>query len=84
MKAPKEAFDKTVLYVKICSGGALFIVAYNVLASIFRGIGDSKTPLMTVLIACFINIGGDLLFVVRPIWHSRQPLRRSLHRQSVW
>ncbi len=63
MKAPKEAFDKTVLYVKICSGGALFIVAYNVLASIFRGIGDSKTPLMTVLIACFINIGGDLLFV---------------------
>lgn len=63
MRAPKEAFDKTVQYVQICSGGALFIVAYNVLASVFRGIGDSKTPLMTVLIACFINIGGDLLFV---------------------
>lgn len=63
MRAPEEAFDKTVQYVQICSAGALFIVAYNVMASIFRGIGDSKTPLMTVLIACFINIFGDLLFV---------------------
>lgn len=63
MHAPEEAFDKTVSYVKICSAGAVFIVAYNVLGSIFRGIGDSKTPLFTVFIACICNVAGDLLFV---------------------
>ena len=63
MHAPEEAFQKTVWYVKICSCGILFIVAYNVLGSIFRGLGDSKTPLMTVLCACIFNIAGDLFFV---------------------
>jgi hypothetical protein len=58
-----EAFEKTVAYVQICSAGAIFIVAYNVLGSVFRGIGNSKTPLFTVFIACIINIIGDLLFV---------------------
>lgn len=63
MHTPEEAFQKTVWYVKICSCGILFIVAYNVLGSIFRGLGDSKTPLMTVLCACIFNIAGDLFFV---------------------
>lgn len=63
MQAPTEAFDKTVEYVRICSAGTIFIVAYNVLGSIFRGLGDSKTPLLAVLIACVLNIAGDLLFV---------------------
>lgn len=63
MNAPAEAFDKTVQYVRICSAGSVFIIAYNLLGSIFRGIGDSKTPLLTVAIACGINILGDLLFV---------------------
>ena len=63
MQAPAEAFDKTVEYVRICSAGTVFIVAYNVLGSIFRGLGDSKTPLLAVLIACVLNIAGDLLFV---------------------
>lgn len=63
MHAPKEAFDKTALYIRICSAGSLFIIAYNVLGSIFRGIGDSKTPLLAVFIACIFNIFGDLLFV---------------------
>ena len=63
MQAPAEAFDKTVEYVRICSAGTVFIVAYNVLGSIFRGLGDSKTPLLAVLIACMLNIAGDLLFV---------------------
>ena len=61
MQAPAEAFEQTVTYVRICSGGAVFIVAYNVLGAMFRGIGDSKTPLLTVFIACVINIAGDLL-----------------------
>ena len=63
MQAPAEAFEKTVSYVIICSLGAVFIVAYNVLGSVFRGIGDSKTPLLTVFFACIFNIAGDLLLV---------------------
>ena len=63
MQAPAEAFEQTVVYVRICSGGAAFIVAYNVLGAMFRGIGDSKTPLLTVTIACVVNIAGDLLLV---------------------
>ena len=63
MQAPEEAFSQTVEYIKICAAGSVFIVAYNVLGSVFRGIGDSKTPLMTVGIACLCNIIGDLVFV---------------------
>ena len=63
MHAPKEAFDATVSYIVICSAGSVFIVAYNLVGSIFRGIGDSKMPLITVSIACALNIGGDLLLV---------------------
>ena len=63
MRAPAEAFEHTVTYVRVCSLGAVFIVAYNVLGAMFRGIGDSKTPLLTVTIACAVNIAGDLLLV---------------------
>lgn len=63
MQAPEEAFDQTVIYIRICSGGYLFIVAYNVLGSIFRGIGDSRMPLITVAIACVLNIVGDLALI---------------------
>lgn len=61
MNAPEEAFDKTVAYVRICGGGMLVIVAYNLIGCIFRGIGDSRTPLLTVAIACVCNIAGDLI-----------------------
>ncbi len=64
MQAPAEAYEGTAAYVMICSGGIVFITAYNILGSIFRGIGDSKTPFLAVLIACICNIGLDLLFVV--------------------
>ncbi|MDU4935894.1 MAG: MATE family efflux transporter [Peptostreptococcaceae bacterium] len=63
MHAPKEAFDSTVTYIKICSAGAVFIVSYNIIGGVFRGLGDSKTPLITVGIACVTNIIGDLIFV---------------------
>lgn len=63
MNTPQEAVSGTLSYFRICSGGIIFIVAYNVLGSIFRGIGDSKTPLITVAIACVFNIAGDLLLV---------------------
>lgn len=63
MHAPAEAFAQTSGYVRICGMGTVFITAYNVLGAIFRGIGDSKTPLITAAIACVINIFGDLLLV---------------------
>ncbi len=63
MNAPAEAFEATVAYIRICGLGSVFIIAYNLIGSIFRGIGDSKTPLLTVAIACVCNILGDLLLV---------------------
>ena len=63
MQAPVEALDKTISYITICSAGAIFIVAYNLVGSIFRGIGDSVMPLVTVAIACVLNLIGDLVFV---------------------
>lgn len=63
MQAPKEALVQTKNYIRICGGGFLIITAYNLLGSIFRGLGDSRTPLIAVGIACVFNIVGDLLFV---------------------
>ena len=63
MQAPEEALSLTTSYVRICGGGIFFIVAYNLLSAIFRGLGDSKSPLLFVLVACIVNIFGDLLLV---------------------
>ena len=64
MNAPQEALRETGAYIAVCGGGSLAIVAYNVLGSVMRGLGDSRTPLMTVAIACAVNIAGDLLLFV--------------------
>ncbi len=63
MQAPVEAVDLTASYVRICGVGIFFIVAYNLLSAIFRGLGDSKSPLLFVLVACIVNIIGDLVLV---------------------
>ena len=63
MQAPTEAVDLTAAYVRICGGGIFFIVAYNLLAAIFRGLGDSQSPLLFVLVACIVNVIGDLILV---------------------
>lgn len=63
MQAPAEAVDLTASYVRICGAGIFFIVAYNVLSAIFRGLGDSKSPLLFVLVACIVNVFGDLALV---------------------
>lgn len=64
MNSPEDALAQTAGYIRICGGGIVFIIAYNVLGAIFRGIGDSKTPLITVAIACVVNIAGDLVFII--------------------
>ena len=63
MKAPEDAFSQTIDYIRICGAGMLAIVSYNLIGAIFRSMGDSKTPLMTVAIACGFNIAGDLLLI---------------------
>ena len=63
MQAPEEAVNLTASYVRICGSGIFFIVAYNLLAAVFLGMGDSKSPLLFVLVACVVNIIGDLVLV---------------------
>lgn len=60
---PKESFDEAGRYLLICFWGVPFIVAYNVLSSIFRGLGDSKSPMYFVAVAGVINIVLDVLFI---------------------
>ncbi len=63
MNTPAEAISQACSYLTICAIGSVFIVAYNLLGSVFRGIGDSHTPFIAVLIACIVNIVLDLFFV---------------------
>lgn len=63
MQAPKEALDLTVQYIRICACGFVFVVLYNFISAVMRGIGNSKLPLIFVAIACVVNIIGDLVLV---------------------
>ena len=63
MQAPQEALALTTSYVRICGCGIFFIVAYNLLSAVFRGLGDSRSPLLFVLVACLVNVAGDLVLV---------------------
>lgn len=63
MSTPTEAISETVLYLTICFVGIPFITAYNIISSIFRGMGDSKSPMYFIAIACASNIALDYLFI---------------------
>lgn len=63
MSTPAEAVEGTVRYLTICFIGIPFITAYNVIASIFRGLGDSKSPMYFIAVACVANIVLDYLFI---------------------
>ena len=63
MSTPAEAVEGTVQYLTICFIGIPFITAYNVIASIFRGLGDSKSPMYFIAVACVANIALDYLFI---------------------
>lgn len=60
---PKESFSVTRDYVFICSAGLVTVLFYNGIAAIFRGFGDSISPLIFVGVSCVLNIFGDLLLV---------------------
>ncbi len=63
MSTPAEAVDGTMAYLRVCFIGIPFITAYNIISSIFRGMGDSKSPMYFIAIACAANIGLDYLFI---------------------
>lgn len=63
MSTPEEAVNGTVAYLTICFIGIPFITAYNIISSIFRGMGDSKSPMYFIAVACAANIGLDYLFM---------------------
>ncbi|MDD6603926.1 MAG: MATE family efflux transporter [Eubacteriales bacterium] len=63
MSTPAEAVSETRSYLLICFGGIPFITAYNIISSIYRGLGDSSSPMYFVAVACVANIGLDFLFI---------------------
>ena len=63
MSTPEEAASGTAAYLTICFIGIPFITAYNILSSVFRGLGDSKSPMYFIAVACAANIGLDYLFM---------------------
>ena len=63
MSTPAEAVSGTLDYLTICFMGIPFITAYNIISSIFRGMGDSKSPMYFIAVACAANIGLDYLFM---------------------
>lgn len=68
LQVPAESAEKAVLYIRICSGGVLVIIAYNVISGVLRGVGNAKLPFLFVGIACVFNIFGDLFLPVCFIW----------------
>ena len=63
MSTPAEAVGGTVRYLTVCFIGIPFITAYNIISSIFRGMGDSKSPMYFIAVACAANIALDYLFM---------------------
>ena len=63
MSTPEQAVNGTFLYLSICFAGIPFITAYNIISSIFRGLGDSKSPMYFIAVACVANIIFDYIFM---------------------
>ena len=63
MSTPAEAVEGTVQYLTICFIGIPCITAYNIISSVFRGLGDSKSPMYFIAVACVANIILDYLFM---------------------
>ena len=63
MSTPIEAVSETISYLTICFIGIPFITAYNIISSIFRGMGDTKSPMYFIAVACIANIALDYLFI---------------------
>ena len=63
MSTPQQAVEGTTVYLTICFAGIPLITAYNIISSIFRGLGDSKSPMYFIAVACGVNIVLDYVFI---------------------
>lgn len=63
MSTPEKAVNGTAVYLVICFLGIPFITAYNIISSIFRGLGDSKSPMYFIAVSCAANIILDYFFI---------------------
>ena len=63
LNTPKEVFADACAYLRICTAGSVFVFGYNAMASVLRGMGDSRTPMYFGVASCLINIVLDVLFV---------------------
>ena len=63
MSTPEAAAEGTAAYLRICFAGIPFITAYNIISSVFRGLGDSKSPMYFIAVACAVNIALDYFFM---------------------
>lgn len=63
LQVPEASVEKAITYIRICSGGILIIIAYNVISGVLRGVGNANLPFIFVGIACVVNIIGDLILV---------------------
>lgn len=63
LDVPSEAVGETITYLTLCFIGIPFILGYDVISSIYRGLGDSKRPLYFIAIACVTNIILDIVFI---------------------
>ncbi len=68
LQTPQEILPGALEYLRILFGGIPIILAYNLLAASLRSLGDSRTPLLAMVLASFLNIGLDLLFVLVFHW----------------
>ncbi len=68
LNTPPEILDDSAAFLKIVSGGMIAVAAYNAIAAILRALGDSKTPLIFLVISCVVNVVLDLLFVLKFGW----------------
>ena len=68
MKTPTEAFEDALSYLLVCSGGLIFTFGYNCISALLRGMGNSLQPFLYIVIASVINVGLDLLFVLKFNW----------------
>lgn len=65
MRTPHEIIDDSVKFLRITAGGMIAVAAYNAIAGILRALGDSRTPLIFLILSCGVNVGLDLLFVLK-------------------
>lgn len=64
LNTPEAIFDDALQYIQICCGGTICVVLYNGISAMLRALGDSKTPLIFLVIASILNVFGDLFFVL--------------------